>query len=143
MAPRQNGDMASPGAADPVATSRATRMVALFAGVFFVGFGLWAFVDARSFYEQLAEFPPYNRHFVHDIGAFQIAIGTALVLAVIWSDSVAATLGGGAVGSIFHTAAHVWDRDLGGKDTDPWLFGIVALILTVATVTRVGGRRRR
>ena len=68
-------------------------MATLFAGVLFLVFGLWAFLDARSFYEQLAEFPPYNRHLVHDIGAFQIAIGTALVLATMWSDSVAAALG--------------------------------------------------
>ena len=126
---------------DRAAAQGSTRTVAVLAGVLFLGFGLWAFVDARSFYEQLAEFPPYNRHFVHDIGAFQIGIGAVLVLAALGRDSLASALGGAAVGSIVHAAAHVWDRDLGGKETDPWLFGVVALVLTAAALARIRGRR--
>ena len=121
--------------------SRHTRTVAVVAGLVFVGFGLWAFFDPRSFYEQLAEFPPYNRHFIHDIGAFQIAMGSVLLLATVWADSIAAALGGTAVGAIFHAVAHVQDRDLGGKSSDPWVFGVLAAVLAIAAVARRRGRR--
>lgn len=113
-----------------------TRIVAMVAGVSFLGLGLWAFVDARSFYEQLAAFPPYNPHFLHDIGAFQIGIGGVLLLSVIWSDSVGAALGGVALGATFHAVAHFLDRDLGGKVSDPWLLSALAGVLVVAAVAR-------
>ena len=116
--------------------SRSTRLVALVAGAVFVGFGLWAFIDARSFYDQLATFPPYNRHLLHDIGAFQIGIGASLLLAAAWRDALSAALGGAGLGGVFHAAAHVWDRDLGGKATDPWFFALLAVVLVGAALVR-------
>src|SRR4029453_15165304 len=41
--------------------------------------GIWGLVAPRSFAEFVAF--PYNRHFLHDAGAFQIGIGVPLVLA--------------------------------------------------------------
>ena len=66
--------------------------------------GLWAFVTPKSFYDTVATFPPYNVHFIHDIGAFSIGLGAVLGLAMgmkRWSAAKSALVavqgGGGSV----------------------------------------------
>ena len=111
--------------------------VGLAAGaIFFVGTGAWAFVSPRSFYDTLATYPPYHVHFLHDIGAFTIGIGAALLLALRFRDSLLVALGGATTASVFHAVAHAIDADRGGKSTDPWTLGAFALLLVVATVVR-------
>ena len=104
-------------------------IAALGAAVFLV-FGLWPFFDAESFFDDAAEFNPYNEHFLHDIGAFQIGIGATLAIA-LWrrTDAIFAALAGAGIGSAFHTVAHIRDQDLGGRDGDIALFLILTLLL--------------
>jgi hypothetical protein len=111
--------------------------IAIVAALFFIGPGLWAFFDPQGFYDNLATFEPYNEHLIHDIGAFQIGIGAALA-AALWkrSDAVFAALAGGAIGSGFHTIAHAMDHDLGGKDTDVFVFGLATLAMAAAAWLR-------
>jgi peptidoglycan/LPS O-acetylase OafA/YrhL len=118
------------------------NLVALIAAgigaVFFIGPGLWAFFDPQGFHDELATFEPYNEHFIHDIGAFQIGIGVALASA-IWrrNDALLAALLGAAVGSIFHTIAHFIDHDLGGKDSDVVVFSVITVVLLAGAALRV------
>lgn len=109
--------------------------IAVVAALFFIGPGLWAFFDAKGFYDNLATFEPYNEHFIHDIGAFQIGIGAALA-AALWkrTDAVFAALAGGAIGSGFHTIAHAMDHDLGGEDTDVFVFGVATLVMAAGAL---------
>jgi len=119
---------------------RLPRAVALLGGLFFVGLGVWAFFDPQSFYDNLAKFPPYNEHLFHDAGAFQIGIGATLLLALTWKDGLAVALGGGSVLAIAHAISHFIDKDLGGKDTDPWFLSFVAAVLVIGLVARRRGR---
>ncbi len=112
------------------------KPIAIVGAVFFVGFGLWAMVAPQSFFDQLATYPPYNEHFLHDIGAFQLGIGATLIAALVLADGLAIALAGAAVGSVAHAIAHVMDRDQGGKASDPWLLGGLALVIVVAAVFR-------
>ena len=48
-----------------------------------LGAGLWAMVDPHGFYANAATYPPYSRHFIHDIGAFQIGLGSCLVAGLL------------------------------------------------------------
>jgi hypothetical protein len=117
-----------------------SRLIAVLAGAFFVAFGLWAFLGARSFYDQIATYPPYNRHLIHDIGAFQVGLGAALFAAISWSDSLGAALAGVGAGSALHAVAHWWDRDLGGKSSDPYVISALAVVILVAAVARSRSR---
>ena len=36
-----------------------------------VGSELWAMLAPESFYAAIATYPPFNRHFIHDIGALR------------------------------------------------------------------------
>lgn len=121
------------------------RRVAGWAGVvFFLGSGLWAFVDPRSFFDNLATFEPYNRHFLHDIGAFSIGIGAVLAFALLTTwDALRVALAGAAVGSVFHVIAHAIDSDQGGKDTDVPGLALVTVVLIVGALAGVPRSRDR
>ena len=114
-----------------------TALTALGA-LFFLAFGLWAFLDARSFFDEVAVFEPYNEHFLHDIGAFQIGIGATLAVA-LWrrADALFAALAGAGIASAFHAAAHLRDHDLGGKDSDVFIFSLVAVLLLAGAALRL------
>ncbi len=116
-----------------------TALTALGAA-FFLVFGLWPFFDAQSFFDQVATFEPFNAHFLHDIGAFQVGIGVTLA-AALWrrSDAIFAALAGAGVGSALHAIAHIRDRadDLGGRDTDAFVFGLIAILFLAGAAWRL------
>jgi hypothetical protein len=113
------------------------RIVVVLAGVFLVGFGLWAFLSPSSFYSSVALFPPYNQHLLHDVGAFQVGLGSALLLTQLWDDALLAVLGGNALGATLHLVAHHVDRSLGGHPaTDLPFLGGLSVLLIVAWALR-------
>jgi hypothetical protein len=103
-------------------------------GALFVGAGGWAFLDPASFYAHVATFPPYNRHFLHDLGAFQVGLGTALFIALLGMNARAVALWAVAVASVLHAVSHVVDRDLGGRDTDPIALSEIAAAFVCAAL---------
>lgn len=116
--------------------------VAVLAIAFWVVFGVWAFVDPHSFADRIATFKPYNEHLFHDLGAFQIGLGAALLFALLRWNALAATMGGTAVGSVLHVVAHLMDRNKGGRDSDPVGLGILAALTIAATVVARGREQR-
>jgi hypothetical protein len=102
----------------------------------FVVPGVWAFLWPKSFYETVATYPPYNLHLFHDLGAFQLGIGVALLAALVWSDALLVALIGGTVGMGVHAVSHFLDHDLGGRDSDPWLLTVLTVLLAAALVVR-------
>jgi hypothetical protein len=122
-------------------SGRFVTAVLVVGGLLFLLPGIWAFVAPHSFYDQLATFPPYNRHLIHDIGAFQIGIGAALVLALRWNDAMFVALGGAAAGASAHFLSHIIDHDLGGMDSDVFVFGAVAALLITAATLRFRATR--
>jgi hypothetical protein len=121
----------------PARQSLPLRVIVIVVGVYLVGFGLWAFLSPAGFYASIAVFPPYNQHFLHDLGAFQVGMGVALLATQAWEDALLAVIGGIAVGSIAHFIAHLMDLSLGGHPaTDLPFLGVLALVLVVAWVLR-------
>ena len=97
--------------------------------------------DPRSFFDAVARFEPYNRHFLQDIGAFQVGLGAVLLLAGVprRADGLAIALVGVGVGAALHVVSHVVGRDLGGTPaTAIPSFAALAVLLLAA-----GGLRRR
>ena len=117
-------------------SARFVTLMLWLAGLFFLAPGIWAFAAPHSFYDQVATFPPYNRHLLHDIGAFQIGIGVALLLALRWSDAPFAVLSGAAAGAGVHVISHIIDRDLGGDGGQTGVFTVLAVLLLVAAALR-------
>jgi len=106
-------------------------------GLFYLVGGVWLLVGPHSFFDTLAVFRPYSRHFLHDAGAFQIGLGVTVLLALRISDALLVVLTGASVGAWFHVAAHVMDRHIGGRPSTD-IPGLVALALlgSAAAVAR-------
>ena len=128
-------------------TAQGLRRIIGWAGVvFMLGSGLWAFVAPRSFYDTIATFEPYNRHFIHDIGAFTIGLGAVLLFALVtrW-DALQVALAGLAVASVMHLVSHAVDADLGGRDSDLLGLAVVAALFVIGAASRrfeAGPKRR-
>jgi hypothetical protein len=106
------------------------------AAIFFIAFGLWSFFDPSSFFDEIANFKPYNEHFLHDIGAFQIGLGASIVFAFIWrTDALLAALAGAGVGATFHFVAHVQDYSE-GDESDPYVLGLLSAVIVAAAVAK-------
>lgn len=111
--------------------------------VFFLGIGLWAFVNASSFFDEIADFEPYNAHFIHDIGAFHAGLGAVLLLALLFPrDGLLVALGGVGFGAALHVATHIRDSDLGGSDADTVFLGVLAALMLAGAAWRLASTVR-
>jgi hypothetical protein len=82
-----------------------------------LAFGIWAFFAPVSFADFVAF--PYNRHLLHDVGAFQIGIGATVLLALLWADSIMVVLAGYVVGRVSFAsrmARSAASHPAGGRD---------------------------
>lgn len=121
---------------------RFARAIAGLGLVFWMGSGVWAFLAPRSFYDNLAEYPPYNEHLFHDIGAFSIGIGSFVVFALLRWTPLQVALGGVAVASVLHALAHIIDHGEGGKSSDALNLSIFGLLMVAAAIATHRARRR-
>lgn len=103
--------------------------------------GVWAFVAPVGFADTVATFDPYNRHYLHDLGAFQIGVGVAALVALRWRDGAVVALSAFFAAAGVHAVSHFIDRDLGGRAADPYALSVVALVALVALVARVRALR--
>jgi hypothetical protein len=108
--------------------------VTLAAAAAFAISGAWAFVAPASFYAHVAVFPPYNRHFLHDVGAFQLGIAAALTLAPTGWPARRVALAGAATAATVHAVAHALDHGLGGRGADVPALALLAAALVVAAI---------
>ena len=113
---------------------RVVRAIALLLGLLAAIVGVWALTLPDSFSE-FVNFPPH-RHFVHDVGAFQLGIGATLLLATIWADAVLVALAGYLVGGVAHTVSHLVDGHLGGSAAQTSSIAILSLLAAAALVIR-------
>ena len=118
------------------------RLVAVLAALSLLMLGIWAYAAPASFYRQIATFPPYNRHLIHDIGSFLTGLGAVLVFGLVLADALLATLAGVAVGLLMHGGAHIEDRALGGRPSDPYVLTILGAVVAVAAGARAIAVRR-
>lgn len=95
--------------------------------------GLWAFLSPRSFFDAAAEWTPYNEHFLRDAGSFSLGIAATLI-AGLWRATTTTVLAGAATASSFHAVSHVIDAGQGGRASDPYLLGVLAVVLVLGAV---------
>jgi len=65
--------------------------------------------DPQWFFDNVGTFPPFNRHFLGDIGAFTLPIGLGLLLSLRWASLGPGVLLVGVLGSALHLLNHVYD----------------------------------
>jgi hypothetical protein len=113
-------------------TTTTGRVATALGAIFFVVFGAWAFIAPSSFYDQIAAWHPYNEHLIRDAGAFQMGIGVGLATLLVGIRGRLAVIAGAAAGAILHVISHVVDFGEGGRSSDPYVLGLLAIVLVVA-----------
>lgn len=122
-------------------TSMIVRSAALLCAASMLVFGFWAFFAPQSF-SDFINYAPYNRHLIHDAGAFQLGIGVTVALAAFCSDGLLVALIGFAVASGVHTLSHYIDRNIGGHDADVPELGVFTLIALFAIYMHLRGKQK-
>jgi hypothetical protein len=115
------------------------RGVIAVVGLLDVAAGLALLVAPAWFYTTVAEFPPFNRHYAGDAGAFLLGIGLALVLAARDPRRYVALLLIGVAVSWLHAINHLYDAFVHpgtGRAgvSDAAVIVAIAFALTVASV---------
>ena len=127
----------------PVKLSPFVRITLAIGAVAFLVPGVWAFFAPVGFADTIATFDPYNRHYLHDLGAFQLGVGVAALVAVWVADGAVVGLSGFLAADGVHAVSHLIDRDLGGRSADAPAIALLAVLALVALVVRVRELRRR
>ena len=113
----------------------AARLIAAVVGLFYLGTGVWAFFDPAGFAGSVATFSPFNRHLLHDAGAFSTGLGAVLLFSASRPAGLANALGAVLAASLLHLWAHIEDIRLGGRpSTDIPILALVCVALVAAVV---------
>lgn len=110
-------------------------VVTLLAAVVMLVDGFWALTAPESFAE-FADFE-FHEHFEHDLGAFQIGTAVTLLLALVWSDTLATVLAGFGVLNTIHAVNHLTDLDLGGTVGQAVWLALLSVAVFAALVVRI------
>jgi hypothetical protein len=104
-------------------------------GALSLGWGIWAYVAPRAFFDAFpgfgrhwtAGYPPYNGHLVTDLGATFATLGILLLLAALFDDRriSAVVVAGVTVFAVLHLGFHAVHR--GGLGTADYLASLAAL----------------
>ena len=88
---------------------RLVQWVVAFSGASYTLTGFSQLFAPRWFFENIGNFPPFNRHYLGDIGAFTLAMGAGLLFAARQPAQHRSLIGVVALGSVLHLLNHLYD----------------------------------
>ncbi len=120
-----------------VQVSTLVRLIVALNGVLFVVTALALLFAPMWFLENIGKYPPFNRHYMGDLGAFLLPIGIGLVFASRVPHQHRGVVGVAAGGSLLHALNHIYDSIVGSFPPARWLTEtapilILALLLLAA-----------
>ncbi|HEU4736059.1 MAG TPA: hypothetical protein VFS48_03410 [Solirubrobacterales bacterium] len=113
-------------------TEKALQAVLGFIAAYHVAMGLLALIAPDTFFEQIGNYGVENSHYVGDVGAFMLAFGVAVGIAVVRPSWRAPILWLGALWYGFHAVNHAFDTSEAKSEGRGWgdtlliAFGAVA-----------------
>lgn len=84
------------------------------------------------FYENIGNYPPFNRHYEGDLGAFVTAIGIGLLWAARNPHKYRALIGVALLASALHLFNHIYDDLLLGASFQQVISGVTTVALGTA-----------
>lgn len=82
------------------------------------------------FFENVGNFPPFNRHYMGDTGAFLLGLGLVLALAVRRPFEYRGAIAAAAIGNLVHLGNHLYDDYLSNAwSLDHFMSETLSLIL--------------
>ena len=85
------------------------RVIVAIAGVFYALTGLALLFAPEWFFQNIGNFPPFNRHYAGDLGTFTLALGAGLLLASRDPAKHRLLIGVAAAASVLHSLNHAYD----------------------------------
>lgn len=119
LRPAPHPDASPPGSPPQVLT----RMVLVLLGLSHLAVAVLFFFAPAWAYAHMAHFPPYNPHFIADIGAFNLPLGAGLLLAARAPRQQRVLIGLAALGDLAHALSHLRDHALHGPPSMTLLAG--------------------
>src|SRR6188472_3026189 len=99
---------------------RTLKLVLGFIAAYHVATGLLALVAPDTFFDQIGHYGIENSHYVGDVGAFMLAFGVAVGIAVVRPAWRAPILWLGAVWYGFHAINHAFDTGEAKSEGRGW-----------------------
>ena len=95
--------------------------------------GLAMLLAPMWFFVTIGTFPPFNRHYTGDMGAFQLALGAGLLFAARAPARQRLLIGIAAAGNLLHMLNHAYDAVISHAALGYWLADSgPLLVLTLA-----------
>jgi len=107
------------------------QIVIAMAGAVYLTTGAALIVAPEWFFATLGNFPPFNRHYMGDTGAFILPLGIGLLIAVRDPQQHKSLIGVAIAASLLHTANHLYDDFVNGMAATHFLVETVPLIVLV------------
>jgi len=101
-------------------TERALKAVLAFVAAYHVFTGALALLAPGTFFDQIGHYGAENLHYVGDVGAFMLAFGVALAIAVVRPAWRAPLLWLGALWYGFHAINHAFDTGEAKSEARGW-----------------------
>ncbi len=104
------------------------RAVVLVGGMMYTFIGLALIFAPTWFFETIGNFPPFNRHYMGDLGSFTLPIGIGLVIASRDPARHWGLIGAVVAANLFHAVNHLYDAIIGHQPLSVWFVDTVPLV---------------
>ncbi len=98
-------------------------------GLFYTLTGLALLFLPTWFFTYIGNFPPFNRHYMGDAGAFALALGIGLLIAIRQPKAHRSLILITAVASLIHALNHAYDDWLVRSPLTHWFYETIPLII--------------
>jgi hypothetical protein len=106
-----------------------TQIFIFIVGLFYTFTALSMLWSPDWFYQTIGYFPPFNRHFIGDLGTFNLPLGLGLLLAAQNPSQHRLLLWVAAGANLFHSLNHMYDSIAGQMSLAWWLKDTIPLIV--------------
>jgi hypothetical protein len=110
------------------------QIVTGFIGLWYALAGVALLLAPAWFFATIGPFPPFNRHYQGDTGAFLLPLGLGLLLAAGNLARHRVLVVVGAAASLLHAANHFYDGLLAAWPPERWLTDTVPLALVAGAL---------
>jgi hypothetical protein len=123
---------------------KALKAVLAFVAAYHVLTGALALIAPGTFFDQIGHYGAENLHYVGDVGAFMLAFGVALAIAIVRPAWRAPLLWLGALWYGFHAINHAFDTGEAKSEARGWADTLLIAFGAVASawLARVSERLR-
>ena len=109
------------------------RAIILAGGIFYVLVGLSLLLIPTWFFYTIGNFPPFNRHYMGDLGSFSLPIGAGLIIAFRNPIRHFGILNVVIAANLLHAINHIYDAMV-GHESLPHSLGDTAPLIVFAGI---------